>query len=126
MTFWFCVLVSIFLIPVIMMVFGRAFSKKAPQKINRIFGFRTSMSMKNKDTWEFAHLLLGKIWLKCGVASLIVSVVPMLFVIGRSQETIENLGLVIMYLQLALLIVTVIIVEKALRNTFDKDGNRKN
>ena len=35
--------------------------KKAPKEINSVFGYRTSMSMKNKDTWEFAHKYCGKV-----------------------------------------------------------------
>ena len=48
-------LVMNLLIPATMAGFGRAFLKKAPGKINYAFGYRTSMSMKNKDTWDYAH-----------------------------------------------------------------------
>ena len=49
------------LLPFTMIGFGRYFMKKAPKEINSVFGYRTSMSMKNKDTWEFAHKYCGKV-----------------------------------------------------------------
>ena len=36
------------LIPIIMILFGQAFLKKAPKEINYIFGYRTSRSMKTE------------------------------------------------------------------------------
>ena len=37
------------LIRVTMIGFGRYFMKNAPKEINAVFGYRISMSMKNKD-----------------------------------------------------------------------------
>ena len=55
MKFWIFMLIMDLLLPFTMIGFGRYFMKKAPKEINSVFGYRTSMSMKNKDTWEFAH-----------------------------------------------------------------------
>lgn len=54
MLFWVFMLVMSILIPTIMVAFGRRFRKAAPDKINRVFGYRTKRSMMNKKTWEFA------------------------------------------------------------------------
>lgn len=62
MWFWIFMLLVDLLTPLTMIGFGKYFSKKVPQEINGVFGYRTSMSMKNRDTWEFAHKYLGKIW----------------------------------------------------------------
>lgn len=53
------------------------------------------------------------------------SVVPMLSLFGKSKDTIGNIGLVITFAQLLLLLLTIVPVEKALKENFDKDGNRK-
>ncbi len=118
-------LLSVLLIPVIMLFFGTVFSKTAPKEINYIFGYRTARSMKNEDTWKFAHTLLGKIWTRCGLVMLVFSVVSMLFVFGKSRDITGNIGLVITFAQLLLLLLTIVPVEKALKENFDKDGNRK-
>ena len=60
MGFWIFMLIMDLLLPFTMIGFGRYFMKKAPKEINSVFGYRTSMSMKNKDTWEFAHKYCGK------------------------------------------------------------------
>lgn len=62
MGFWFFMLIMDLLTPIIMIGFGRYFLKDAPKEINPVFGYRTAMSMKNRDTWEFVHKYLGKIW----------------------------------------------------------------
>ena len=54
------VLVTTLLIPIIMLVFGAIFSKKAPKSINHIYGYRTPRSMKNQNTWEFANMYCGR------------------------------------------------------------------
>ncbi|MCY6372198.1 SdpI family protein [Clostridium ganghwense] len=36
--------------------------KKPPKEINSTFGYRTTMSSKNKDTWNFAHRYAGIVW----------------------------------------------------------------
>lgn len=113
------------LIPFTMIGFGKYFLKKAPKKINPVFGYRTTMSMKNKDTWEFAHRYCGQIWYVCGLILLPMSIVPMLFVIGQSDDTIGTLGAVICLIQIIPLIGAVLPTEKALKKNFDKDGNKR-
>ena len=55
MGIWFMMLGFNLLIPAILLSAGKLFLKKAPKDINWIFGYRTTMSMKNEDTWAFAH-----------------------------------------------------------------------
>lgn len=54
------------LIPLTMIGFGKLFLTKAHKNINATFGYRTTMSMKNKDTWEFVHKFCGKMLKKGG------------------------------------------------------------
>lgn len=63
MLFWIFMLVMNLLIPISMIGFGKLFMKTTPKEINGLFGYRTSMSMKNKDTWIFAHHYCGN----CGM-----------------------------------------------------------
>lgn len=50
MGFWIFMTIMNLLIPLTMILFGIYFIKKSPKEINTTFGYRTSMSMKNKDT----------------------------------------------------------------------------
>lgn len=125
MGFWIFMLVMVLLIPVIMLIFGRQFIKAAPRRINPAFGYRTAMSMKNRDTWEFAHKCIGQLWLYGGLALLPVSVVPMLFVTGKSVDVIGYVGLAVTMLGVLVMCLSIIPVEAALKRNFDKNGIRK-
>lgn len=125
MGFWFFMLIIDLITPVTMIGFGKYFLKEAPKEINPIFGYRTTMSMKNRDTWEFAHKYFGKIWYVCGLVLLPLSIVSMLFVIGQSNDNIGTLGAILCVIQLIPLVCSIFPTEKALKKNFDKNG-RKN
>jgi len=114
MEFWIFMLIMDLLLPFTMIGFGKYFMKKAPKEINSVFGYRTSMSMKNKDTWEFAHKYCGKVWYVCGMVMLPITVIFMLLVIGK-----------ICGVQLIPLIGSILPTEIALKKNFDKNGIRR-
>ena len=126
MGFWIFMLVMDLLIPFTMVAFGKYFIKNAPKEINKVFGYRTPMSMKNKETWEFAHHYCGKLWLIIGCIMLVPSVIAMLFVIGKDESVIGTFGGILCVVQLVFLIGSIFPTEIALKNNFDKHGNRKN
>ncbi|EJT6473745.1 TPA: SdpI family protein [Clostridium perfringens] len=126
MGFWIFMMVMELLIPLIMIIFGKQFSKKAPKEINYFYGYRTSMSMKNKDTWEFAHKYCGRLWLKIGWIMFVVSFIIMLFVFGKSEQVIGTWGGALCMVQMVVLVASIFPTERALRKNFDKYGNRRN
>ena len=125
MFFWIFMLVMDLLIPLTMLVLGRYFMKKAPAEINPIFGYRTAMSMKNRETWEFAHKYCGKIWYVCGWIMLPITVSLLLFVMGRDEECVGMAGGMICLLQMIPLLGSIIPTEIALRRTFDQNGEKR-
>ena len=125
MGLWIFMVIMDLLLPLTMIGFGRYFLKQAPGAINWVFGYRTEMSMKNKDTWEFAHNYIGKLWYRIGLFLVPLSVIPMLFVLGKDKDTVGNLGAAISMLQVVFLIVPIFPTERALKKTFDKKGNRR-
>lgn len=125
MGFQIFMLIMDLLIPIIMIAFGKYFIKTAPKEINYIFGYRTAMSMKNKDTWEFAHKYIGKLWYIIGLILLPLSIIPLLFVIGKNEDVIGTVGCIITFVQLIPLIGTIFPTERALKRNFDDDGNKR-
>lgn len=99
MGFWIFMMIMDLLIPLTMIGFGKYFSEKAPKEINDAFGYRTSMSMKNKDTWEFAHHYCGKLWLVIGYIMLVISMMTMFFVIGKGKNVIGTWGGILCWVQ---------------------------
>lgn len=124
MGFWIFMFIMDLLIPLTMIGFGRYFLKSAPKEINVIFGYRTTMSMKNKDTWMFAHNYCGKLWYKGGLILLPITTILMLLVIGKTQTVIGTTGGIICAIQMLPLIGVIFPTEMALKRTFDKNGNR--
>ena len=125
MGFWIYMLIIDLLLPLTMIGFGKCFLKTAPKNINTVFGYRTSMSMKNKDTWIFAHKYCGKIWFISGLIMLPLSVIVMMFVFGGLENVVGTVGAVLCGIQFIPILISIILTEKALNKTFDKNGIRR-
>ena len=125
MAFWIVMTLFALMIPALMLLFGATFGKSAPKEINCFFGYRTAMSMKNRDTWEFAHKYIGRLWVYIATVLLPLSVVPMLFVLGKDIDLISTVSLAVMFVQLIPMLLPIFFTEAALKKTFDIDGNRR-
>ena len=125
MGFWIFMLCTVLLVPLIMLFFGLYFKNKSPKEINSLFVYRTTMSMKNKDTWEFAHHYCGRLWLVLGMIMLPLSVIPMLFFINQDIDVVGIAGGIIEGIQVVVLLISIFPTEKALKKTFDENGNRR-
>lgn len=127
MNFWIFMFVMNLLIPLVMIIYGRVFEKKPPQiaRSKFAFGYRTVMSMRNEETWEYAHRFFGKLWFRFGIAVGLISIIVLFFFIGKDKDTVGFAGMIICYVQLVAMLLPVIPTELALRRRFDKYGNRK-
>lgn len=125
MGFWIFMLIMDLLIPVVMIGFGSYFAKNAPREINYTFGYRTTMSMKNRDTWEFAHHHCGRLWRIIGWIMFAASIVAMLFAIGKGINYIGTYGAILCGIEVAVLIVSIFPTENALKKNFDESGHRR-
>ena len=126
MEFWIFMLIMNLLIPFTMIGFGSYFIKSTPKEINMVFGYRTSMSMKNKDTWNFAHNYCGKLWRFIGWSMLPLSIGAMLIMLGKERNIVGIIGGVLVIVQCVFLFVPIIPTEVVLRKKFDRNGNIKN
>lgn len=125
MGFWLFMTLMDLLIPVLMIGFGRSFMRRPPEKINPWYGYRTRMSVKNKDTWDFAHRYAGKIWFVSGWIILLLTVPAVLMMLGQDERTIGTAGAVICVIQCVPMAAATIPTEIALRRRYDKHGNRR-
>lgn len=125
MGFWIYMLIMDLIIPVTMILLGKYFMNNTPKKINALFGYRTSMSMKNMDTWKFAHHYCGKIWFICGLILLPITIIVLVSVFGKNINSIGTVGGICCFIQLIPFILSVIPTEIALRKYFDDNGKRR-
>ena len=122
---WVALLVCILIIPVAMIGCGLLFLKKPPKKVNGWYGYRTSRSMKNQDTWDFAQRYMGKVWWKWGRIMLPpVVLVQALTLLCPDVNAISIWALVLMAAELAVLMASISPVERALKQNFDNNGRR--
>lgn len=113
------------LIPLIMLIAGYSMYKNPPKEINGLVGYRTAMSRKNKDTWAFAHNYCGKLWMKSGGSLLIPTVIAQIPFMRSGENVVGTVAIIIDVIQLAVLIGSIVPVEKALKRIFDENGNRR-
>ena len=100
MGFWIFVLIMDLLIPFTMIGFSKSFLNVAPKEINAIFGY------------------------VCGLIMLPLSVIAMIVVLGKGEDTVETVGGIIEGIQMLPLVGPIFLTEGALKKTFDKRGNR--
>lgn len=125
MWFWWFMFVCNLLIPVILIIVGRMMWKHCPKKINTVYGYRTKRSMKNMDTWRFAHNYCGRLWWKIGWFSLFPSVVVQIPFFESSEDVIGIVGGIICMIQVVILIASIFLTEAALKKTLNDDGTRR-
>ena len=90
-----------------------------PSRTNRIVGYRTPLSMKNQDTWDYGNTISRKY-------ALVFMLLCIVFHLGASMVISgdELLKVSLILLVISLLSI-VIFTEISLRAQFDVNGNRK-
>ncbi|MEE1313576.1 MAG: SdpI family protein [Lachnospiraceae bacterium] len=125
MCFWWFMFLCNLLIPAIFIIAGRMMWKHCPKKINGILGYRTRRSMKNMDTWKFAHEYCGCLWWKIGWIILMPSVLAQIPFFYSSDNVIGVVGTIICTIQCIILIISIFLTEAALKRAFLEDGTRR-
>lgn len=120
-----CLLIFNAVIPLIILLGGVMMRNLSNGKINHIAGYRTTMSMKNKDTWQFAHKECGKLWIKYGAILTAGCVVIAVLSVILGIEFATVVCLAYMTFCVVVILYSVYKVESKLKSTFDKNGNRK-
>lgn len=123
--FWIFVSAFTLLVPGVMIFFGREFMKNPPSEINPGYGYRTSMSSKNQDTWNFAQKRMGEVWYQAGRVLVVPTAVALLSVLGQDVGTVGMAGMIACGVQLVVMLGSIAATERALRKNFDKNGKRK-
>ena len=133
---WVLMVLVCLMMPGIMMLCASDFLRSG-DKTNKFYGYRTKMSMKNKETWKFAHTFCGNLWKRWGKIMLKSTLIAMALLLafaiisisaidsGTAVTVVAITGIAIMLIQLLVLIGSIIPVEKALNKEFDKEGNRR-
>ena len=123
--YWWFLFVCDLIIPILMIISGWMLWKHSPRNINGIIGYRTTRSMKNMDTWKFAHEYCGRLWWRIGWIILLPSLVIHFPFYHASNDRISVVSGVLCTIQCVVLIVSIFPTEAALKRTFTDEGIRK-
>lgn len=124
---WFFILLFVcnLLIPLLMLIIGLVWEKHPVTDINGAIGYRTARSMKNQETWNFAQHYMGKIWKKTGFALFFPSIVVNIICFFVGEDVFAIVTAVLETVQVIVLLVSIIPIERALKKNFDENGNRR-
>lgn len=125
MWFWWFMFACDLITPIILIIAGRMMWKHCPKTINGIYGYRTGRSMKNMDTWKFAHDYCGRLWWKIGWIMSILSILVLLPFFYSNEDIIAIVGLILCTIQVIVLIASIFPTEAALKKNFFDDGTRR-
>lgn len=117
MGFWRTMALTVLWMPIVMYFCGYLLKHCADAKINGWIGYRTNRSRQSRETWEFANNYAGRLWIRWSgfllLGTAIVTVV--LYFAGANAEIWSP---IVMLLQVAMMILTIPVVEKALKKRF--------
>ncbi|MFR7592748.1 MAG: SdpI family protein [Longibaculum sp.] len=104
----------LFLIPILMIIFGVSMWFFPPQSKNRRFAYRSQKSMRNEETWEYAQICMGKTWFIVGIVLVFVT----MFLIPRLALSSGSLLIVMLSIQVVFLFLPFAWIEFLLTRKF--------
>ena len=107
-------------IGLILFTVGLLFKMFPPSKINLIYGYRTTTSRRNLDTWKVANSYSAGLMTFEGLILIVIGILTTF--IHYNKAIGIALGILLMFSSFILLVVA---TEKHLNKLFDKDGSRK-
>ena len=109
----------LFIIPALtgpaFLIIGALQLKFPPKKINSLYGYRTSKSMKSQERWDFAQIFSAKEMIKGGGLLAFTSVIGLFYKPNEVAATVLGCSLMI-----AAFVMLFINTERAITKKFDK------
>ena len=103
------------LVGVIFVATGFVMVKFPPKDINFLYGYRTSRSMKNQESWDFAQKYAAKEMMKTGFVLAASGLLSFIIDFGSSVNLL--VGILLVFLAVVILLIR---VEKAIKKRFGK------
>ena len=113
------------LIPIMMITLGIIAKNGVAERINAFKGYRTKRSMKNINTWRFANKYCGTLLVKFGIYIFIVSAIFTGISLLFERGVQGMVGSILIIIQIAIIVISMFLVEKALKSKFDESGHYK-
>lgn len=105
--------------PLAMLAIGIVWKIKPPLREGSGLAYRTALSERTQETWNFAHTHISKLWIRLGIILSVFTVVLIRFWVKDSF----TLLLWIMAGQMVFLCISAFFVDTLLKAAFDEDGH---
>ncbi|MDO4944431.1 MAG: SdpI family protein [Ruminococcus sp.] len=110
-------------VPFIMIGAGWFLKKYPPSDINKAYGYRTKRAMKSLKAWKFAQENCARIWIKTGKLMILPSAVMCVVCCLVSEFAMTIILSIVPILQIAVMLIVIIPMEKQLKAKFDENGD---
>ncbi len=111
-------------VPVVMVIAGAVYIAVVAKKKGSLLGYHSAMSSKNSDTWQFAHERIGRLWFGWGIILAVITAFLMFMLRAETAQSVCAATVGICFFQILIMVLPLRMVEKALRFTFNKYGER--
>lgn len=112
--------VLVMLTPLALLLVGLRWKLRPPKREGSGLAYRTALSSRTEETWNFAHRHLAKLWVRIGLILSVVSILLMVFL--KAHYT--SFALWLIGGQMVLLCVSAFLVDSLLKAAFDEEGRR--
>lgn len=115
-------MVGLFIGPIILLLSGLLLLLFPPKNRNYIYGYRTRLSSKTQQTWDFANKLAAKLLVGMGSVSLVLAIIALGAIAKLPNNLLERAYSIAVPLSavvfLLLLLMLVFIVQVKLKKMF--------
>lgn len=111
------------LVPLSMILLGYMWKDNPPKDRQGMSGYRTAMSRLNDETWIYAHRCWGRINLVLGSILAVASLFTMIIV--RNRMDFEMTSVYLVFIQLGIMIFTIVPTEFLLHRHFTEQGTKR-
>ena len=118
-TFYFAV---VMLAPAAMLLVGIWWKLSPPPYQSKGLAYSTELTRKDPDAWSAAHRHCAKLWMRIGIVSGAASAALMVFL----KERYDTFWMWIIVGQMALICVSVFMIDLLLKNVFSDGDSDKN
>jgi hypothetical protein len=106
------------LIPATVGLVTASWKRKPPKDISGLWGYRTKRSMRNQESWDFAHSMCSKRFPPWCLMVFAASEAALFIGYAVSRDTAWLVGEIMVFAQIAALLLMLLPIEKALKDKF--------
>lgn len=106
------------LTPAAMLLVGLLWKMDPPKRDGGRLAYRTQLSARSQESWDFAHRHISKLWVRMGlILSVLTAVLMVVF-----REKVSSFLLWLIGGQMVFLCASAFLVDSLLKAVFDQDG----